>query len=146
MVAVDPNLPHRGVEDPERHALALLDHLGLDGNALAVPALSLERNLGDDVASARQPAGTGALASLERLGVSVGVAVIDGDHDAAHLERVLEALAALLAPRRAGRPRRRRRRRVPGGRRAGRAGGRTYEPAGRDGRAGVLRHVAPAPA
>ncbi len=118
MVSIDPNLTHRGVRDPQQHVLALLDHFGLAASSLVVPAFSLERNLGDDVASAEQPAGVEALASLARLGVGFDVAVIDGNHDAAY-----PAVVALFE-------------RV--------AGDRTYEPLGRDGRAGVLRQLAPA--
>jgi hypothetical protein len=147
MVSIDPNLTHRGVHDPQQHVLALLDHFGLAASSLVVPAFSLERNLGDDVASAAQPASVEALASLARLDARFDLAVIDGNHDAAYLERELAGLTRLLRP---------------GGlivlddvddaaypavvalfeRVAGDA---TYEPLGRDGRAGVLRQVAPAP-
>ena len=97
VVSVDPDLPHRAVTAPQGHVLALLEHFGLAGNSIVVPGFSLERNLGDDVDSARQPALANVLASLAVTGARFDAALLDGNHDADYLERELDGLQALLA-------------------------------------------------
>ncbi|MDQ3631298.1 MAG: class I SAM-dependent methyltransferase [Actinomycetota bacterium] len=98
VIGLDPNLPHRGIADPERHVLALLSHFGLAANSVVVPGFSLERNLGDDTASASVPACIEVLVSLAQVARPFDLAVIDGNHDPAYLARELTQLDAMLGP------------------------------------------------
>ena len=98
VVSVDPNLPHLGVTDPQRHVLALLTHFGLQRNNVVVCGYSGEKAVVATPAgmSPAEPAGEMTLASLGRLGVRFDVALIDGNHDVGYLRRELDTLLPLM--------------------------------------------------
>lgn len=104
VVSVDPNLPHRGIEDPQAHALALLHHFGLLDNNLIVPGYTLEHTPGER--ASRDPeadylegiACERVLDSLERLcGHRFDLVLLDGNHAEPYLKRELAAVRRLLA-------------------------------------------------
>lgn len=98
VVGLDPNLPHRGIANPAEHVLALLTHFGLAASTIVVPGFSLERNLGDDAASASVPACLQVLSSLAQIARPFDLAIIDGNHDPEYLERELNQLDSMLSP------------------------------------------------
>jgi hypothetical protein len=96
IVSIDPNLTHRGVEDPESHLMALLDHFGLLANNVIIRGYSLDMPPG-----ASAEGGLACENVLESLRhVSAGqfdVAFLDGDHDGAYVRRELAVVRELLA-------------------------------------------------
>lgn len=98
IVSVDPNLRHHGIDDPQSHVMALLDHFGLQGNNVVICAYSMQRveNRTHVGTFADQPAGEHALANLERLGQRFDIAMVDGNHDANYVRGELETLARIL--------------------------------------------------
>ncbi len=104
VVSVDPNLTHRGVEDPQAHVFALLHHCGLLGNNLIIPGYTLEQPIGGQTAETIEAAYVeglaceNVLAGLERLcGRRFDLVLLDGNHEEAHLAREFAALRGLLA-------------------------------------------------
>lgn len=110
VVALDPNLPHRGIENPLAKVLALLTHFGLGEHCLPVTGFSLERNAANDGqdyaggfvagdAASAVPSCAQALPQLARLMPGgFDFAVMDGNHDGAYLRRELAHIAKLLRP------------------------------------------------
>jgi len=100
VVSVDPNATHRGIEDPQAHVFALLEHFGLLANNLIIPGYTLERTPGG-VTEADYLEGLACdnvLASLERLcGQSFDLLLLDGNHEQSYLAREFAALRGLLA-------------------------------------------------
>ena len=98
VVSIDPNLHHHGVQDPQQHALALLDHFGLQHGNLVICGYSLHRtaNKTNVGTFADRPACEGTLLSLERLGQRFDLAMIDGNHDADYVRGELELIIRLL--------------------------------------------------
>jgi predicted O-methyltransferase YrrM len=95
VVSIDPNIAHLGIENPERHALELLRHFGLQRNNLVIPGYSLENAVpGHEQDSACEY----TLHSLARLGVRFDVALVDGSHAGPYVRRELEALLPMLEP------------------------------------------------
>ena len=98
IVSVDPNLSPLGVEQPQGHVVALLSHFGLQRNNVVVCGYSLERAEVDTAAGrfgTAAPAGEETLRSLERLGLTFDLVLIDGNHDAAYVRRELESLVRI---------------------------------------------------
>jgi len=92
VVSVDPNIPHRGIDDPQQHVLALLDHFGLLDMNVVVPGYTVGSSPLEGIACER------VLASLARISPrSFDVVLLDGDHDEGYLERELADVRELLA-------------------------------------------------
>lgn len=100
VISVDPNLRHLGVEDPQRHVLALLDHFGLQANSIVTSGYSLHRVANETPVGtfADEAAGEETLDCLGRLGQRFDVALLDGNHDAGYVRREVGLLVRLLAP------------------------------------------------
>ncbi len=108
VLSVDPNVPHRDVEHPQRAVCDLLAHFGLTEHHLLVCGYSLEKNLSNDsvvfdgydpaAAWASESAPEFVLATLAATGQRFDAAFIDGNHDPAYLRRELTAIGELLAP------------------------------------------------
>jgi len=111
VIAVDPNIPHRGVSNPQDHTARLLSRYGLQKNCLLVCGYSLSKNHGDDggyiygdkrlsqVRYATEAASEEVLANLGcLLSRKIDCAFIDGNHDGTYLAAELKALGRLLRP------------------------------------------------
>ena len=107
-VSVDPDIPHRGVEHPQRAVCDLLAHFGLSERHLLVCGYSLSKCFSNDgvVFEGYDPAaGWSAEAAPENVlpglaasGQRFDAAFIDGNHDAGYLRRELIQITGLLKP------------------------------------------------
>lgn len=100
VVSVDPNISYLDVENPQAHALALLDHFKLLDRSVVVNGYTLER--GDEALAEETHVSSAAcenvLRSLEALvGPRFDLVVIDGNHDEDYLAREILVIRALLA-------------------------------------------------
>ncbi len=110
ILAIDPNLTHRGVSNPLAKVLALLQHFGLEQHCLPLTAFSLERNAANDARdyvggfatldeSISEPTAAQGLPQLARLMPGAfDFAIMDGNHDGAYLRRELGFISELLRP------------------------------------------------
>lgn len=118
VVSVDPGMPHRGIQTPDRVTLSLLDRFGLTRNSLLVTGFTLGRSLRDDgyvfeeyVPPAAIPADAAALtlredAACEQVLPNLArllpggfdVVVLDGNHDGDYLREELRHVDAALRP------------------------------------------------
>lgn len=113
VVSVDPGMTHRGIEDPQRHALALLDRFGLQANSLVITGFSGAKSPRDDgldwadAGGARLPdAATADDAACEQVVPNLArllegrfdVVLLDGNHDGDYLREELDHVARLLKP------------------------------------------------
>ena len=105
VVSIDPNVVHRGVEDPAGHVFALLDHFGLLAGNLVITGYTLEQNVNEEYEldpavsyeAERRP--EHVLRSLAAwTGKPFDVVFIDGNHDGRYLEREIAQLRQLLRP------------------------------------------------
>jgi hypothetical protein len=115
VISVDPGMPHRGIETPDRVTLSLLDRFGLTANNLLVTGFSLTRNVRDDgyaslayplaaisdetaAATLREDAACEqVLPNLARLLPGrFDVAVLDGNHDGDYLREELRHVDVAL--------------------------------------------------
>ncbi len=96
VVSIDPNAAHRGIEDPQSHALALLHHFDLLRTNVVVRGYTVGWTPGEQL-SADGVACENVLSSLARLGASrFDLVLLDGNHEESYLARELEALRPLL--------------------------------------------------
>lgn len=97
VVSIDPNVPHRGIENPEFHVRSLLAHFGLLDSNLIIRGYTLARPMGVDDGGVG-PGCENVLASLERsCGVSFDIVLVDGHHEESYVEREFAALRGLVA-------------------------------------------------
>lgn len=100
VVSIDPNIPHRGIEDPQSHVFALLEHFGMLARNVVITGYTLERSDQSltEEAYARAGASENVLSSLHALnGSSFDLVLIDGNHDENYLSRELAVIRRLLA-------------------------------------------------
>jgi hypothetical protein len=109
LFAIDPNVPHRGVMDPQAVVIKLLARFGLQGNVVLLTGYSLEKNLSNDTFefagydpiahSADEQSCEGQLLALSLLAPeSFDFVLVDGNHDAAYLSREMAILERLVRP------------------------------------------------
>lgn len=106
--SVDPDIPHRGVEHPQRVVNDLLASFGLTHHHVLICGYSLEKNFSNDgvVFDGYDPASEwleeaapeNVLSQLAGAGLRFDAAFIDGNHDERYLRRELTELTALLSP------------------------------------------------
>lgn len=114
VVAVDPNLEHRGISHPQDHVCAVLAHCGLSANVLLCCGFSKEKNVGNDgrnyldhyrlltaeeiaATVAHQHAPTDVLSQLARLQTKpFDFALIDGNHESSYVQAELRRLHPLM--------------------------------------------------
>jgi hypothetical protein len=115
VISVDPGIPHRGVEAPDRVALRLLDRFGLTFNNIVISGFSREKSVRDDglvcgphpaytapletveAALATDAACEGVLANLVRmLEGRFDLVMLDGNHDGDYLREELIDARRLL--------------------------------------------------
>ncbi len=101
VVAIDPNLTHRTVANPQAHVAALLSACGLQENVLMIAGYSGKKSISNDGVvfpgydPGRQYADEhgceNCIASLERIaGGFCHVALMDGNHEASYLRSEIE--------------------------------------------------------
>lgn len=110
VLAIDPNLPHRGVRNPQEKVIGCLNYFGLQGNAMLLTGFTLEKNASNDgvkVTPDYDPAVEfnaelsceNQLAMLSRLMPGAfDFVVIDGNHEADYLSRETSFAHRLLKP------------------------------------------------
>jgi hypothetical protein len=108
VVSVDPDIPHRGVDRPQRAVCDLMDHFGLGQGHLLVCGYSLEKSFSNDsvvfedydpaAAWASESAPEWILPGLAQFGHRFEVAFMDGNHDPAYLRREIAAITKMLVP------------------------------------------------
>lgn len=111
LVGIDPNIPHRGVQNPQSKTMSLLNHFGLQRNAAILTGYTLEKNAMDDGKDYQTPhaeykmsdfsAAEGScemqLSLLDRLCPRLfDFALIDGNHDGEYLSREIGMMDGLL--------------------------------------------------
>lgn len=106
VVSIDPNVNHRGIDNPNGHVIALLERHGLLSNSLIIPGYTLEQNRGyaqkleqDDPLHVwrTEAACEQVLANLAALcGRKFDLVLLDGHHSGGYLERELTAARQLL--------------------------------------------------
>ena len=110
VVAVDPNVPHRGIPHPQDHVVALLAATGLQGHVINIVGYSATKSVSNDgvVYDEYDPAQHySSEASCERVlrnlsGImhrQFDIALLDGNHEAPYLMEELGTLRPLLSPR-----------------------------------------------
>lgn len=99
VVSVDPNLPHRGIRNPQEKVISCLSYFGLQGNAIILTGFTLEKNASNDgvrITPDYDPAMEfGSELSCENQLPMLGrlmpntfdFIVIDGNHEASYLSR-----------------------------------------------------------
>jgi hypothetical protein len=105
--AIDPNIPHRGIMNPQAHVLAVLRASGLERNVIPITGYSLEKNISNDGITferydpvSRYDEEISAENILPNLRlVMEGVfdaAFIDGNHEARYLRNETENIIPLM--------------------------------------------------
>jgi hypothetical protein len=114
VVAVDPNVEHRGIQHPQDHVCALLDHCGLASNVLLCCGFSHEKNVSNDGRNylenyrllesaeveqkiAIEHAPDSVIDHLKQLQVAAfDFALIDGNHESAYVQEELVKIHPLM--------------------------------------------------
>lgn len=99
VVSIDPNLPHRGIRNPQEKVISCLNYFGFQRNAVLLTGFTLEKNASNDgvrITSDYDPAVEyGAELSCENqlpmlsrlMPNTFDFVVIDGNHEASYLSR-----------------------------------------------------------
>jgi Methyltransferase domain len=114
VMSIDPDLTHRGIEHPQKHVIAILNHFGLQHNAVICVGYSTSKSLSNDGTSfvgengvEYDPyAGFQSEQSCEDVlsnlcAISQGrfdFAVLDGNHEGSYLQRETAIVRRLLRP------------------------------------------------
>jgi hypothetical protein len=103
VVAVDPNVTHRGVRRPAEHVAALLDHFELLSNVIMIEGYTLHQDLNEGWEIDAQSSYRNdrrcehILPNLARLATGqLDVALIDANHDGRYLAEELTVVRDLL--------------------------------------------------
>jgi len=106
IVAIDPNVEHWGLPNPQDAVVRLLHAAGVEDRVLLICGYSLDWNPSNDGSVVagydpgeqheREIAPVGVLPILESFEMQFGWAVLDGNHDPAYLKAELEHLAPLV--------------------------------------------------
>jgi hypothetical protein len=114
VVSIDPDLICRGIEHPQKHVIALLNHFGLQGNAIICVGYSGKKSISNDGVVFLGETGAeydpykgfqseqsceDALSNL--CAMSEGkfdFAVVDGNHEGSYLQRETTIVRRLLRP------------------------------------------------
>jgi hypothetical protein len=105
--AIDPNVPHRDVENPQAHVMALLNACDLQRNVVPIVGYSLKKNVSNDGAIFdtydpvtrydEEMSCENILANLQPvMKASFDVVCFDGNHDGQYLRSELENIIPLL--------------------------------------------------
>ena len=108
IVAIDPDLVHRNVINPQSHVAFLLSRYRLQSQVLLIAGYSLEKCVSNDGVTfgydpkmnfPHEAGPEGQLPLLYSLtGPAFDLALVDGNHDLGYLAREIEAIDKLLKP------------------------------------------------
>ncbi len=109
VIAIDPNLPHRGVNNPQEHVAALLSACGLQQSVLLVAGYSGAKSVSNDgvvfagydpaAQFANEAACENTLENLARLlPQQCDIALMDGNHEGPYLAAELARTIPLMRP------------------------------------------------
>lgn len=109
VVSVDPNLPHRGITNPQEHVGALLTACGLHYNVMILAGYSGRKSISNDGVFfgdydpekqfTAEAACEDTLRNLRAFGSRLfDLAMLDGNHEAAYLSSEIRSLIPLLKP------------------------------------------------
>jgi hypothetical protein len=107
VVAVDPNIPHRAIDNPQAYVTKLLSICGLERNVILITGYSMEKNISSDgvvfedydpVKNYEKEASCeNVLNSMTRFFENTfDVACLDGNHEASYLEREVKQIIPLM--------------------------------------------------
>ncbi len=107
VVAIDPNITHRGIANPQSLAMKLLCSCGLQRNVIPITGFSIGKNISNDgvifenydpVQSFLEEASCEKV--LDNLSLffneQFDVACLDGNHEATYLQREIESILPLI--------------------------------------------------
>jgi hypothetical protein len=109
VVSVDPNIPHRGVHNPQSYVVQLLSRFQLQANSIILAGYSQKKSVSNDgvvfegydpVAHFSKELGCeNVLANLSVItGSKFDFVFLDGNHEGAYLRREIDACTKLLRP------------------------------------------------
>lgn len=114
VVSIDPDLTHRGIEHPQQHVIAILNHFGLQRNAMICVGYSNSKSLSNDGTAfmgedgfeydpyARFESEQSCEETLSNFcAISQGqfdFAIVDGNHEGSYLRRETAMARRLLKP------------------------------------------------
>jgi hypothetical protein len=114
VVSIDPDLTHRGIEHPQKQVIAILNHFGLQGNAVICVGYSTSKSLSNDGTPflgdngveydpyARFQSEQSCEDTLSNLCLTsqgkFDFAVVDGNHEGSYLRRETAIVRRLLKP------------------------------------------------
>ena len=107
LISVDPNIPHRGIENLEDKFIASLGAFNLEDNSLIINGYSLNKNLSNDGVTFnhydpekfynQENGCTGVLQKLVYLGVEkLNFILLDGNHHSEYLQQEMKICSQLL--------------------------------------------------
>lgn len=104
--SIDPNIPHRGIENPQSNVVELLSYFGLSKNTSIMVGYSIEKSVSNDGIQYtsydpftnynKEHSCEYALHNLIASGARFNFIVCDGNHDASYLNREIELIKILL--------------------------------------------------
>ena len=110
VMAVDPNLPHRGISSPQDHVMALLARVGLQRHVIPIVGYSLGKSVSNDGVNyddmydpaegyGREFACENVIENIEMVfGRCVDMALVDGNHEASYLRSEIGAIGKVMRP------------------------------------------------
>ena len=108
VVSIDPNIRHRGIEDPMSLVIKLLNKFELQSNSLILTGYSLNKSITNDGKDedgnykidhlySDEPSCAQQLTNLKKVAAGrFDFAIIDGNHEAKYLQRELKEINHLL--------------------------------------------------
>jgi predicted O-methyltransferase YrrM len=107
VVSIDPNVTHRGVDNPQTHVLSLLAACGIAKNVLVIAGYSGDRNISNDgrVFANYNPANMfvnesaceRCIESLRAIGcIKWDFILIDGNHEGEYLKGEIQSLTPMM--------------------------------------------------
>jgi len=108
ILSIDPNIPHRGISNPQEKTLYLIDKFGLSKNVSILTGFTLEKNLSNDARNytvydpvvhyRREYSCENQLDLLIKIiRAPFSFAMIDGNHQKQYLLREISSIESLLS-------------------------------------------------
>ncbi|MFC2102921.1 hypothetical protein ACFLSS_00665 [Bacteroidota bacterium] len=108
VVSIDPNISHRGINNPMKYVNYLLNQFGFQKNSIILTGYSLEKNISNDgnplyflksdntLNSESGYCSSSILENLIKIDANFNFALIDGNHEGNYLRREIELINKLL--------------------------------------------------